>query len=253
MTPVTNKIWSDGYARVKTWIPEGRWTDIFTGDVYTAAQGGETKTLLRNLESVPVLAKAGTVLPLSADKGNSAGNPKNLELWCYLGDGGFTLYEDGTEDKKQGEFFTAFESENSVFEGTGVQSLRISSAGEAAVVPENRLLIVRFKDVSDGKAALYIDGRETEIEDTIADCVTVKFPFEAGKEYRVEVKYPLKTRTETLIARAKNVLIASEGDNENKKIAWMQIQKAESVEEYVDAVEKSKIEKAAKLRLKETL
>lgn len=253
VTPVTNKIWSDGYARVKTWIPEGRWTDIFTGDVYTAAEGGETKTLLRNLESVPVLAKAGTVLPLSADKGNSAGNPKNLELWCYLGDGGFTLYEDGTEDKKQGEFFTAFESENSVSEGTGVQSLRISSAGEAAVVPENRLLIVRFKDVSDGKAALYIDGRETEIEDTIADCVTVKFPFEAGKEYRVEVKYPLKTKTETLIARAKNVLIASEGDNENKKIAWMQIQKAESVEEYVDAVEKSKIEKAAKLRLKETL
>lgn len=56
-----------------------------------------------------------------------------------------------------------------------------------------------------------------------------------------------------MIARAKNVLIASEGDNENKKIAWMHIQKAESVEEYVDAVEKSKIEKAAKLRLKETL
>lgn len=40
----------------------------FAGDRYEIRDGGEEKTLLRTLDSIPVLAKAGAILPLSADQ-----------------------------------------------------------------------------------------------------------------------------------------------------------------------------------------
>ena len=66
----------------------------FTGDRYEIRDGGEEKTLLRTLDSIPVLAKAGAILPLSADQGNMCDNPTNLEVWAYEGDGEYSLYED---------------------------------------------------------------------------------------------------------------------------------------------------------------
>lgn len=66
----------------------------FTGDRYEIRDGGEEKTLLRTLDSIPVLAKAGAILPISADQGNMCDNPTNLEVWAYEGDGEYSLYED---------------------------------------------------------------------------------------------------------------------------------------------------------------
>ena len=50
-----------GLGRVKAWLPEGTWTDVFTGLTYT---GGRTIYLHRDLSSIPVLAKAGAIVPM---------------------------------------------------------------------------------------------------------------------------------------------------------------------------------------------
>ena len=79
--------------KVNAWIPNGDWFDFFTGRHY---RGQKTMTLYRTLESYPVLAKAGGIVPL-ADDGcvNGAPIPENLRLRVFAGkDGSFRMYED---------------------------------------------------------------------------------------------------------------------------------------------------------------
>ena len=126
---------------VESWIPEGEYTDIFTGQKY---EGPKMITLNRGLNSIPVLAKSGAVIPLSSDKGNSCENPVNLEVWVYKGNNTFTMYEDnGKIDCKNHVALTFFEnslnSEN--------MSLKISVSGDLSVIPDKRKYKIIFKDI----------------------------------------------------------------------------------------------------------
>ena len=79
-------------ASVRAGLPDGDWYDLFTGHRYA---GGRSVTLHRPLETVPVLARAGAVLPLQADPlAPVGGNPRALVLRLVPGDGGTTLVED---------------------------------------------------------------------------------------------------------------------------------------------------------------
>ncbi len=253
IAPVTTKAYHDGYARVRAWLPEGEWTDIFTGDKYEIGVGGKELTLLRKTESIPVLAKAGGILPLSMDKGNAYDNPEKLEVWAYAGNGGYTLYEDGKEQGKEGVFFTKFTSEISETEGVCTQALTITSSGEASVIPENRQLAVRFKDIEDGEVRLFVDGEEIETEEWLTSCAAVRFVFEPNKIYRVEVKFKKRTKLEKLKARAKTVLIRAEGENKTKYEAYLKLVVAVRVEHFVSIVEESSLPDITKLRLLETV
>ena len=86
-------------ASVRTWLPPGRWTDILTGLVY---DGDREIVMHRDLETIPVLAAAGAIIPLSAatSPGNDPGNPSALEILVVVGaHGAFDLIEDdGTGD-----------------------------------------------------------------------------------------------------------------------------------------------------------
>jgi alpha-glucosidase (family GH31 glycosyl hydrolase) len=86
--------------RVKAWLPDGVWTDVFTGLSYT---GGRTVYLHRDLSSIPVLAKAGAIIPMvPADALGLGGTdlPSVVEVLVYAGaDGEFTLVEDRDDDR----------------------------------------------------------------------------------------------------------------------------------------------------------
>lgn len=82
-----------------TLIPDGQYYDIFTGQEY---HGRSRHKLYRNIKSIPVLLKAGGILPLDV-RGmdanhpvcNDTKNPEGLELLLgYGANGSFTLYED---------------------------------------------------------------------------------------------------------------------------------------------------------------
>lgn len=147
-------------AGVNVWIPEGRYTDIFTGRIYS---GNKFVKMFRDMESIPVLAKEGAIIPMSAnDRTNDCANPEKLEVMVYRGNNTFTLYEDDGEtlSYQSGEFlktaFTVAEKGNSV-------SFRIEKAeGTSAVVPENRTYIVKFKDIVDGKVSVTVDGKKVD-------------------------------------------------------------------------------------------
>jgi alpha-glucosidase (family GH31 glycosyl hydrolase) len=83
-----------GLGRVTAWLPEGEWVDVLTRARY---RGGRMLHLHRDLDSIPVLARVGTVLPLvpEADVVGGTEPPARLEVRVLAGaDGEFTLVED---------------------------------------------------------------------------------------------------------------------------------------------------------------
>ncbi|MDR0855274.1 MAG: alpha-xylosidase [Christensenellaceae bacterium] len=73
--------------RVLTFLPKGRYTDIFTGIVYEQDKN-VLKYLYRDIRSIPVLAKAGTIL---VEKGTET----DYLLRIYSGNGSFTVTSSG--------------------------------------------------------------------------------------------------------------------------------------------------------------
>lgn len=80
-------------ASTEVWLPSGTYIDVFNGRVYS---GDRRMTVYRDIGSMPVFAKAGSILPLAVlDGKNGVENPTALEICVFGGDdGAFTLIED---------------------------------------------------------------------------------------------------------------------------------------------------------------
>lgn len=130
--------------KVDAWIPEGRWTDIFTGQSY---MGDRVIALNRDMDSIPVLAKEGAVIPFSSVNGNSTDNPDTLELWIYSGNNSFSLYEDNDKvDFENHSCKTRF----TVCYDEDAKKLDFSidkPTGDITVIPQNRTFKLIFKDL----------------------------------------------------------------------------------------------------------
>ena len=153
----TPRIKDLGLAKTAVWFPEGIWYDIFTGLRY---QGGRRMNLYRDINSMPVFAKAGAVIPFQEDCMEDAGtNPEKLHLYVYAGaDGSFTLYEDDniSNTYQKGDCAkTRYDWQ----EETG--SLRIGRAeGNLSLIPESREYIVTFCGVTEAEVSAYSEGKE---------------------------------------------------------------------------------------------
>lgn len=250
VAPIYKPLEKGGYASAEVWIPQGKWTDIFTGDEYEIkAEHGEVKTLYRRLESIPVLAKDGTIIPLSRDKGNSADNPSSLEAWVYSGNGSFKLYEDGATEDKAGEFYTDFLSETE----NGVQRVLVSSEGESSVIPERKLRIC-FKSFTDGQIKVEKEGKEIEFNEILTDCIAAEFDFEPHKKYCVSLAIKEKNSVNRLIERAAEILAKTDGDNVDKYWhAYKKIIESATEEEFIKNVNDSAAPNEAKLRILEVV
>ena len=166
-------------AGVKVWIPEGRYTDIFTGRIY---KGNKFVKMFRDIETIPVLAKEGAIIPMSVnDRTNDCSNPKELELLVYRGNNTFTLYEDDgdTLSYQNGEYLkTSF----TVAENGDKVTFTVKKAeGDASVVPEERTYTVKFKDIVSGNVA--VSGADAVIN----NCGTLEVTFTAKSDATVEI------------------------------------------------------------------
>ncbi|MBR5409634.1 MAG: DUF5110 domain-containing protein [Clostridia bacterium] len=160
--PITEKIDNKAqHASVRVWLPEGRYTDLFTGRIY---QGGRMTTLCRDESSIPVLAKEGAILPLAADvTHNGVPLPETLEVLVYRGNNSFTLYEDDGEtmEYERGAYAeTAFE----VKENDGNVTFAVRPAeGDRSVLPEKRGYSVVFKDIVNAKTkTIKVNGQAAD-------------------------------------------------------------------------------------------
>ena len=90
---------STGLGRVTAWLPDGEWVDVFTGVRYT---GGRTMHQHRDLDSSPVLARAGAIVPMTpaGDVGGGTDLPARVEVRVFPGaDGEFTLFDDRDDER----------------------------------------------------------------------------------------------------------------------------------------------------------
>ena len=166
---------------VEAWIPAGTYTDVFTGQVY---RGPRKLTLNRELYTLPVLAKEGAVLPLSADGGNVCGNPTALEVWVFKGNSAFVMFEDnGQTDCEAHTARTVFE--NTYDEKTNTVRLTVRVEGDLSVIPEGRTYTFRFRDVD----------APDEMRAFSAE------PFEVAVAAKPRAKEPLRARIITALSR----------------------------------------------------
>ncbi len=146
ITRKTDKRTNKAYTKV--WLPEGNYTDIFTNRVY---KGNCEIKMFRDLDSIPVLAKEGAIIPLDCnDTNNSVSLPRKLEVLIFTGNGKFDMYEDDgeTAEYKNGAFaFTTF----SVNASESELKFNFSVSGDKSILPENRDFVLSFRNISDAQ------------------------------------------------------------------------------------------------------
>ncbi len=252
VAPITSKS-KNGVSTVTAWIPEGRWTDLFTGDVYVAGVGGFETVLYRDLRSIPVLVKEGAIIPFSLDEGNSISNPHKLEIRVFRGSGEYFLYEDTpvVGDNKWAK--TRFNSCFEVFEDKCVQRLEISFNGDSAVIPEDRKIRLIFEDILDGNVKMQINGSGVEVEKIPAQKLTFELDYMPNAVYNITIEYLQRSTMDLLLERARRVMTEAELDNELKFVLWNKLKSAEDETEYLFTVDNANIPRYTKEILKETL
>lgn len=151
-------------AKTAVWFPEGKWYDIFTGLCY---EGGRKMNLYRDINSMPVFAKAGAIVPFQEEYGiNAEENPQILHLYVYAGaDGSFTLYEDDntTNGYQDGHWV---KTRYSWQEDAGCLQIH-RTEGEQTLAPVTRKYIITFCGIGSAKVNCSSDSCEGKAGDRI--------------------------------------------------------------------------------------
>ena len=143
---------------IEVWLPEGRYTDIFTGKSY---RGNKKITMFRELETIPVLAEDGAIIPLSSDKGNTTENPESLEIWAVSGNSCFTLVEDN--GKTNCERHTAETKLEISFENGRLTFTVGAAEGDLSVLPKKRNYLIKVLDVNQNGEAVVFEISSADI------------------------------------------------------------------------------------------
>ena len=175
-------------APAKVWLPQGRWTDWYTGRIY---EGNRYVTMYRDINALPVLAKEGAIVPLSQnDRTNDCSNPQKLSVRIFRGTNAFTLYEDDGETMnfEDGAFA---ETVLSVREAGKDLLFRISAAkGELSLIPEKREWKLIFDDISKAKEiTVRVGGRKRNVAPEYKEGKTVITLSSVSADAEVEVEF----------------------------------------------------------------
>ena len=161
----TDKCTKQAYAKV--WVPEGNWTDIFTGNSYKSG----FYEMYRDLAKLPVLAKEGAIIPLYHNgRDNDISMQLDMEIWIYRGNGEYVLYEDDGVSMayERGEYVKTHMSVT--LSGQELVFTMMPAGGDENMLPKGRRYRLRFRDIAG--ADVMIDGQE---RGTLDEEVCVKY------------------------------------------------------------------------------
>lgn len=232
--------------KVDAWIPEGRWTDIFTGQSY---MGDRVIALNRDMDSIPILAKEGAVIPFSSVNGNSTDNPDTLELWIYSGNNSFSLYEDNDKvDFENHSCKTRF----TVCYDEDAKKLDFSidkPTGDITVIPQNRTFKLIFKD---------LDWDELKCDDYTftyenGSAVVTVTDFTPDSKVNITLNSAVRKSTKDIKDRIINIFSRWQEKTIVKSRAYSPFQNAQSREELRAALNKSRLPHCVSSAIKEEL
>ena len=136
-------------SKTRVWLPKGTWTDIYTGYIY---EGEKFVDMYRGIESIPVLAKEGAIVPLSQnDRTNDCSNPADMKVRIYTGNNSFDLYEDDGETMnfEKGQYAVTKMVQTTTASDI-VFEIR-KAEGDTSVLPTKRNYTLSFENVKDAK------------------------------------------------------------------------------------------------------
>lgn len=173
-------------AEFEAWLPEGDYFDFFTGQLY---KGNRRMTLYRNLETMPVLVKAGGIIPMAKDyKECHIHNPKELQVYVYNGaDGAFDMYEDScTDEMNETPVVTHF-----TYKAGKTAKLSIAIEGDATgIIPEDRVYNIHIKGIGAPEKITFISDdsvEHTQSYDEENKEIILNFRGGCKKEFAIEV------------------------------------------------------------------
>ena len=149
-------------AKVDAWLPAGNWFDFFTGLRY-ASKKGRKMQLHRELDAVPVLAKAGAIVPMAKYEkcDNRLLNAEEMEILVFPGaSNAFELYEDAGDysDYQKGAFAT---TRMTLTWGNTPSFVVEPAAGDLSLIPEQRTWNVKFRGFHKNvKIRVLVNGSE---------------------------------------------------------------------------------------------
>lgn len=161
VAPITEKrAVSSNYASAEVWLPAGNWFDLQTGLHYASLRGRKMKAY-RDLEHMPVFAKAGAIVPMAVCKpcDNHLGNCEEMQVLVFPGDNNsFTLYEDAGDGDgyQKGEFAKT----KMTLRWDGKKCFTIHPAeGDTTLIPQRRKWKLCFRGfVKNLNLTVLVDG-----------------------------------------------------------------------------------------------
>jgi alpha-glucosidase len=156
VAPVTEK----GATTKKIYLPRGQWFDYWTEQ---PVEGGREVSSDVDLETMPLYARAGTILPLAPVKQHSAEPTEAaMTIVVYPGsDGSYTLYEDDGQsfDYRKGEWMR---TELTWRDSARKLSLRLAK-GSKMLSPARRAIEVRVAGEKKVRSVVF-EGKALEVK-----------------------------------------------------------------------------------------
>lgn len=225
--PVTEKIDKiSGLAKIKVYLPKGKWTDMTSGTVYS----GETELdIYRNLNQIPVFCKSGAIVPFNAYKkgDNTLGAKTDMEIMVFPGaSNSFNLYEDeGINNRySEGHFATTLFKLN--YSDYCAEFSIEPTRGDISVIPSIRNYTVNLRAFSfSSKIKVFCNGLEIRCKKSVEDktnTISVKIngvSVSSSIVVRIENPDGLMYKNENWINCCYDILMSSQsGSNDKQKI-----------------------------------
>ncbi|MBQ7248049.1 MAG: DUF5110 domain-containing protein [Lachnospiraceae bacterium] len=181
-----------GLGHAPVWLPDGDWFGFDNGLHYTGLSG-RSMEIYRPLDSMPVFAKAGAIVPMMERKEgcNDLGPAEKMEVVVFPGaDNTFTLYEDRGEgmDYEDGCFA---ETEMRLSWGPEAVFTIDPAAGDLSLIPEKRTWKVVFRGFNRNVSVeAFVGGRRvsaplTRDEATNSGSLELTVPVTSGIRIRI--------------------------------------------------------------------
>lgn len=221
VAPITEPLnKATGLGHVKVWLPKGIWTDFFTGATYDGMKG-RTYDMYRDSYSIPVLLKAGAIVPMNAHVTgkNTLTGAQNMEIVIAPGaDNSFTLYEDAGDgaDYVNGAYATtemtlSYSDTRTVFTVNGAK-------GDLSLIPRKREYEIKLRGFNAPEKVL-VNSKEAKFTfDSATHTVSVIVKATAKKGFVLEVEgEDLQNRNADRIDKAIDILKRAQVGNPFKE------------------------------------
>lgn len=157
----------DGLAKSQVWLPDGEWFDLFNGWHYSG-NGGRKIEAYRSVETAPVFAKAGAIVPMMNGNGsdNSQKPSSDMQLIIFpCANNHFEIYEDGGDgyEYKNGGFCKT--AVNLEYSDTKATVTVLSPEGQTDILPKVRNWTLKLRGFNkDCEISVKTDGKEIPFE-----------------------------------------------------------------------------------------